>query len=157
MNIMPISFMPWIDKLPEVGDKITHERNRLAERLAIAEKLEKEAAVIRAEVKTDRAALVGKVAEYWSLGEIERAANAATQSGPVPLACVEDEYLRSVLIGLDGGASALDLLRAFREACVVRQHNLTSTATAQEQRATIQRVLDWWNFGVYPLLLRLNQ
>jgi len=148
--------MPWIDQLSEVGDKITHERNRLAELLAKAERLEKDAGAIRAEVKADRAALVGKVAEHWSLGEIERAANAATQSLPVALACVEDERLRSVLMALDGGASAFDLLRAFREAGVIRQHNLLSTATAQEQRATIQRVLDWWNFGVYPLLVRLD-
>lgn len=36
-----------------------------------------------------------------------------------------------------------EVLRAARE--VVQQHNLLSTATDDERRATVQRHLDWWN------------
>jgi hypothetical protein len=35
---------------------------------------------------------------------------------------------------------------------IVRQHNLLSTATEEERRATIDRFILWWNFVVIPVL-----
>jgi hypothetical protein len=46
---MQPKFMPWVDLLPEVGDPIRNERNKLAAKLASAEELEKQAAALRAE------------------------------------------------------------------------------------------------------------
>ena len=35
---------------------------------------------------------------------------------------------------------------------IVLQHNLLSTATDAERRATIDRLLNWWNFVAVPIL-----
>ena len=51
---------------------------------------------------------------------------------------------------------ALEVLQAFHAGRVIRQHNLFSTATEEEQRATLHRVFDWWNYGAVPLLTRLE-
>lgn len=35
---------------------------------------------------------------------------------------------------------------------IVRQHNLLSTATLEERLATLDRLLNWWNFVALPVL-----
>ena len=64
--------------------------------------------------------------------------------------------LREALRALDGAPSPLEVLQAFHAGRVIRQHNLFSTATEEEQRATLHRVFDWWNYGAVPLLTRLE-
>ena len=154
---MQPKFMPWVDLLPEVGDPIRNERNKLAAKLAEAEELERQAAALRAAVREGRAALLDRVMKQWTLHDIEQAATAAADRGqPFPPGFVKDGELREALRALDGATSALEVLQAFHAGRVIRQHNLFSTATEEEQRATLHRVFDWWNYGAVPLLTRLE-
>lgn len=154
---MQPKFMPWVDLLPEVGDPIRNERNKLAAKLASAEELEKQAAALRAGVREGRAALLDRIMKQWTLHDIEQAATAAADRGqPFPPGFVKDGELREALRALDGAPSALEVLQAFHAGRVIRQHNLFSTATEEEQRDTLHRVFDWWNYGAVPLLTRLE-
>ena len=82
---MQPKFMPWVDLLPEVGDPIRNERNKLAAKLASAEELEKQAAALRAGVREGRAALLDRIMKQWALHDIEQAATAAADRGqPMP-------------------------------------------------------------------------
>ena len=78
---MQPKFMPWVDLLPEVGDPIRNERNKLAAKLAEAEELERQAAALRAAVREGRAALLDRVMKQWTLHDIEQAATAAADRG----------------------------------------------------------------------------
>jgi hypothetical protein len=40
---------------------------------------------------------------------------------------------------------------------IVRQHNLLSTATDQERRETIERLIDWWNLVALPALAAVEE
>lgn len=45
------------------------------------------------------------------------------------------------------------MLNALRSAGeVVQQHNLLSTATEEERKATISRHIDWWNHTALPVV-----
>ncbi len=45
------------------------------------------------------------------------------------------------------------MLNALRSAGeVVQQHNLLSTATEDERKATISRHIDWWNHTALPVM-----
>lgn len=154
---MQTTFMSWVDLLPEVGDPIRKERDKLAAALAETERLEKRAAELRASVRAGRAALLGRIMKHWTMYDIEQAANAAGDRGqPFPPSFVRDADLRGALRALDGAASALEILEAFHKGRVIRQHNLFSTATAAERDETLHRVMDWWNYGAAPLLARLD-
>jgi hypothetical protein len=149
---MKLPFMPWIDYLPEVGAPIRKDRDRLAGKLAEAAKLEQQAEGLRAEVFKARAALVVRVAEQWSPQDMAAArAQAGAAASVLSPEYVADPALRAALTTLDGHGSALVLLRVFK-AQAFRQHNLLSTASDEERRATLERILDWWNFGAVPLL-----
>lgn len=65
-------------------------------------------------------------------------------------------FTRMSAVPVDGAPSPLEVLQAFHAGRVIRQHNLFSTATEEEQRATLHRVFDWWNYGAVPLLTRLE-
>lgn len=154
---MQPNYMPWIDLLPEVGNPIRKERDKLAATLAEAEQLERRAAALRASVRAARPALMDRIIQRWTLRDIEQAANAAADRGrPFPVGYVQDAPLREALRALDGGGTPLEVLQAFHAGGVIRQHNLFSTATEEEQRATLHRVFDWWNYGAVPLLNRLE-
>lgn len=154
---MQQNYMPWVDLLPEVGDPIRNERDKLAATLTEAEELEKRAAALRAGVREGRAAFFGRVMKQWTLHDIEQAATAAGDRGqPFPTGFVNDGELREALRALDGAPSPLEVLQAFHAGRVIRQHNLFSTATEEEHRATLHRVFDWWNYGAVPLLTRLD-
>lgn len=66
-------YMPWIDHLPEVGEPITKDRDRLAERLAEARRLELQAEALRAEVIRESTTLFDRVAGQWSGQDIAKA------------------------------------------------------------------------------------
>lgn len=154
---MQPKFMPWVDLLPEVGDSIRNERNKLVAKLASAEELEKQAAALRAGIRAGRVARLDRIMKQWTLHDIEQAATAAADRGqPFPLGVVKDVELREALRALDGAPSPLKVLQAFHAGRVIRQHLLFSTATEEEQRATLRRVFDWWNYGAVPLLTRLE-
>lgn len=154
---MQPDYMPWVDLLPEVGDPIRNERNKLAATLAEAEELERQAAALRAAVQEGRAALMGRIMRQWTLHDIQQAASAAGDGGrPFPAGFVNDDSLREALRALDGAPSPLEVLQAFHAGRVIRQHNLFSTATEEERRATLHRLFDWWNYGAIPLLSRLE-
>lgn len=145
-------YMPWLDRLPEVGDPLLSKRDALARKLDEARALEAQAAALRASVRDGRAELLSRLMTHWSLAEIQ-AAYDRTESRlfPVPLACVADAELRACISAHEGNASLQDALNLFGTQ-VVRQHNLLSTATDEERRATLARALDWWNVMVVPLL-----
>lgn len=154
---MKNAFMPWVDFLPELGDPIRSERNRLADMQDRADALEKQAAALRADLKSGRASLLAKIAVGWHSREIASATRAAGDHlRPTSLNFITDHALRAMIITLDGGSTALDVLNVFRLGQVIRQHNLLSTATDTERRATLNRVLDWWNHAAVPLLDRMD-
>jgi len=154
---MNLNYMHWVNKLPEVGDPILNERDRVASLLAEAEELEKRAASLRAVVKAGRANLIRRISERWSLGDIERASAASIKEPASLLANVRDEYLRAALIGLDGGGSAVELLHVFKQCGFDNQARLLTASSTDEVRSLLFRLLDWWNFGVFPLLVRFDQ
>lgn len=150
---MTTKFMPWVDCLPEIGQPLLNERDKLAGVLAEADRLEQQAAALRANVSTGRADLFDRIAKKWTLFDIESAARRAGIDGrPFPVGVVSDPKLREALRALDGGLFPLAALQAFERGQVVRQHNLLSTATDAECRETLNRVLDWWNFAAVPVL-----
>lgn len=149
-------FMPWVDLLPEVGDPIRSERDKLAATLAEADALEVRAAELRRAAITARGPLLARALTLWSLAELEDAGNRAEAiTHPVPLRCIEDYELRDAIRALEGAQGPLDVLRLFSQK-VIRQHNLMTTATEDERSATLHRALNWWNFAVVPMLERMG-
>ncbi len=145
-------YMPWLDRLPEVGTPLLDKRDELARKLDEARALEAQAAALRDSVKEGRAELLARLMTTWSLAEIQAAYDRTeSQLYPVPLATVNDAELRACISAHEGQASMHDALNLFGTQ-VVRQHNLLSTATDTERRATLARALDWWNLMVVPLL-----
>ncbi len=154
---MQSHFMSWVSLLPEVGGMMINDRNRLTEKLARAEELEKEAAELRDEVRDGRRVLMERIKKGWTKKEIEKAQKAAATSGEQsPCSFIADEEVRQAIGDFDGSLSPLEVLQCFREGRVIRQYNLMSTATDEERRAALKRVLDWWNFGAVPLLCKLE-
>lgn len=146
-------FMPWVDFLPVVGTPILNERDRLARMLADAERLENEARELRERVRQERGDLFMKIAKMWTLYDIETAAKLSGLNGhPFPVEQVADANLRAALRAVDGGLTALDVLQAFERGQVIRPAGHVLTASDAECRATLQRVLDWWNVGALPVL-----
>lgn len=150
--------MTWIDLLPNVDRSLLLDRDRLALKLTQACALEKHAAMLRAGAKVARALLIEQIVNRWPLQDIENAARASGEClEPFPEGYTPpDPFLRDLLRDLHVSASALDVLRAFAGGQVIRQHNLLSTATEEERRETLSRVLDWWNFGAVPVLARFD-
>lgn len=68
---------------------------------------------------------------------------------------VRDAQLRAALALLDGEHLAAQALLAFCQGAVIRQHNLLSTATDEERRATLNRLISWWNLAAAPVIERL--
>lgn len=146
-------FMPWVDFLPEVGTPILNERDRLTRKLAEAARLEKEARELRESVRQERGELFMKIAKNWTLYDLETAAKRCGTNGhPFPVEHVTDANLREALRAVDGGLTALDVLQAFERGQVIRPAGHVLTASDAECRATLQRVLDWWNVGALPVL-----
>lgn len=149
-------FLPWVDMLAEVGSPIIQQRDKAAALLAEADALERQAAELRRAAVAARAPLLERILKNWSLAELEQAANNAERiTHPIPLHCIEDAELRNAIRALEGAQGPLDVLRLFNKT-VIRQHNLMSTATDAERRATLIRALNWWNFAVVPMLERMG-
>lgn len=73
--------MPWIDRLPEVGDPIRAERARIAGLLEEATHKQRELFALRRRVYLESVALTEKVAQLWTPEEIESAKNAVRPAG----------------------------------------------------------------------------
>jgi hypothetical protein len=147
-------FLPWVDMLAEVGSPIIKQRDQAAALLAEADALERQADELRRAAVAARAPLLERVMKNWSLAELEQAANRAESiTHPVPLHCIEDAELRNAIRALEGTQGPLDVLRLYNQK-VIRQHNLLSTATEDERRATLARALNWWNFAVVAKRVR---
>ena len=65
--------------------------------------------------------------------------------------------MRDELRRLDGTDLAAEALKAFHDGDVIGQHNLLSTATDDERRAALERVLKWWNLGSTTVCARPEQ
>ena len=150
------TFMAWIDHLHEVGDPIRRERSKLYELVEQANELERHAAALLVKARAGQAELLSAVMKRWSLAEIQSAAQAADRMDPAALARaqLDDPCLQQALAPLDGWHLASDALRAF-EAGVIRQHNLLSTATDDERKQTLARLVVWWNHAGRPVWERL--
>lgn len=155
--ILETPFMPWIDHLPEVGDPIRKERAKLLEVAEQAAELERHALALRAQVEAGQAVLLTKVMQHWTLLDIQRASEHAESRSPnaVLLRHIEDHKLRDELRKLDGTHLAAEALKAFHDGGVIGQHNLLSTASDDERRAALERVLKWWNLAGAPVYDRL--
>lgn len=155
--LLDTPFMPWIDHLPEVGDPIRKERAKLLEVAEQAAELERHALALRAQVEAGQAALLTKVMQHWTLQDIQRASDRADSQNhsAALLRHIDAHKLRDALRKLDGTHLAAEALRAFHEGEVIGQHNLLSTATDDERRAALERVLKWWNLAGVPVYDRL--
>lgn len=153
---MTPGFMPWIDKLPEVGNPILDERKRLQELSFDAQALERKALAIRAQVEAGKADLLKRVTKEWTLLQIETAGNAATADSlrAQLIEKVPDHQVRDELRKLDGFHTAGEALRCFKRAGVIRTD--TENATAQELRESAERLQHWVSFAVLPVLDRVG-
>lgn len=152
-----VPFMPWIDHLPEIGDPIRRDRAKLCELASEAAELERHALALRAQVQAGQVELLTKTMRHWTLADIQTAAEAANRSNPMASAKakVADATLRGRLELLDGWHLAAEALQTFELAGVICQHNLLSTASDEERRQTLARVMDWWNHAGRPVCERL--
>jgi hypothetical protein len=151
-----LSFMAWVDHLPEVGDPIRRERAKLQELAEQVAELERHAAALRVQVRAGEVKLVLKASKHWTLADVQAATEAADRADRLALARakVEDATLRACLQPLDGWHLATEALQAF-EAGVIRQHNLLDAASDEERSQTLARVLAWWNLAGRPVCERL--
>ncbi len=148
-----IPFMAWIDKLSDVDDPIRRDRDKLRELARQVTELERHAADVRERVRASQGTLLTRAMKHWSLAEIQAAERAHPLN--VALAQVPDTALRDQLLALDGWHLASEALQAFDAARIIRQRNLLSTASDEERRKTLARVLAWWNHAAKPVCERL--
>jgi len=153
---MTPGFMPWIDKLPEVGNPILNERKRLQELSLDAQALERKALAIRAQVEAGKAALLERVTKQWTLLQIETASNAADADSlrAQLIGKVADPQVRDALRKLDGFHTAGEALRCFKRAGVIRTD--LEDASAAELRESAQRLQHWFSFALLPVLDRVG-
>lgn len=151
--------MPWIDKLPEVGDPILKERKRLQGMANHAQDLERMALDLRSQVEAGKSALMERVTKEWTLLQIEQAGNDADRDSlrAQLIAQIPDPALRAALASLDGYHTGAEALRIFKQAKVIRGHNLASTASESELRAMAHRLTQWSNFALLPVLDRVGE
>ncbi|RRS01141.1 hypothetical protein EIP75_21420 [Aquabacterium soli] len=150
-------FMPWIDHLYEVGDKIRAERTRLRDSADMALELERKAAALRALVEKGKADLLTKVMKNWTLADIQGASEAAARHHPVRRTFddVEDGALRECLRTLDGRHLASEALQVFQDAGVIREQDLQAVPDEQALAQLAARVLAWWRHLGQPVCDRL--
>ena len=152
-------FSAWIEHLPAVTDAIRAERDKLLSIATEAAELEQRALALRRKVGKGQTALMLRVLQEWTLEDIQNA-SAASADADAPLrASVEDPGLRDrlTLLTHDGMHLGVEALQVFDEARVIRQHNLLSTASDNERRETLGRVIAWWNLVARPVCERLAQ
>lgn len=154
---MTPAFMPWIDKLHEVGNPILQERKRLEELSYDAQALERKALALRSQVEAGKSALLERVTKEWSLLDIEVAANAADADSlrAQLIANVDDPRLRDALRGLDGLHTGAEALRCFQRAGVLRSD--IEQASADELRSAAVRLQQWFRFALLPVLDRVGE
>jgi len=152
-------FMQWVDFLPEVGDKILHERDQLAAQQSQVFELENQAAALRADIRSRQIELIIKIAKEWSQTDIGRAKSKEVDPNVTLWALSEmlDESMRTELHKMDGFQTATEALLSFHHAGVIRQHNLLSTASLNERLDTLKRVVDWWNIAALPVFERQSK
>lgn len=152
------AFMPWIDKLHEVGEPIRRRRAELEELAREAAELEWHAASLRTKLAEGEAELLQAVMRHWTLADIQAAAEAVRCADPLTPAReqINDTALRGAVARLDGWQLASEALRVFHDAGVLRQHNLLSSATDDERLQALERVLTWWNWIARPVYDRFT-
>ena len=156
---MTPAFMPWIDKLPEVGDPILKERKRLQGMVYDAQALERKALALRAQVEAGKSALLERVTKEWTLLQIEQAANAADRDSlrAQLIAQISDPTVRAALSSLDGYHTGAEALRVFKLAGVVRGDELAAKGTEAELREMALRLTQWASFALLPVLDRVGE
>jgi transposase InsO family protein len=70
---MDQNIMPWLDLLPEVGAPLIIRREAIARKTAEAERLEAQAAELRAEAYRDALALESTARGLWTADQIDAA------------------------------------------------------------------------------------
>lgn len=155
----PEEFMPWIDKLQEIGDPIRRERSRLLEIAQQAAELDRHAKALRAQLKEGQLTLLNRVMKHYSLGEIEAAERQSSQDDATAelVRKMEDGKMRAALQGMDGHQPAIEALIAFRNGAVIRHADLLNGASDEERRNTIKRLIDWWNVAARPAFNRIEK
>lgn len=151
---MTKNFMYWVACLPEVGDPILLARDDLAALLARADALEAKAAALRAEARAGQGRLLERLDAEWSPELVKRTVEQYGERAEV-LRYIVDDDVRQAARALDI-VGALEVLRAFNDGRVIRQHNLFSTAPEVDRAATLRRVFDWWNYCAVPYLNRVE-
>lgn len=151
-------FMSWVQRLPEVGDPIQREHAELHDLACRAAEMERNALALRAVLASRRVALLERIMANWTLADMQHAADAASRDDLLSeLACrIEDSSLRLKIRSLDGWQLASEALQLFNAAGVLGQHNLLSSATDDERRQALGRVIDWWNIAARPVVERLS-
>lgn len=157
MSPKPV-FMPWVDRLPDVGEAALFRRGEVYQLVREAAALERQAVTLMAQARGGQAEFLAEVMQRWTVAEIQSAALQTDPGDPAFLARaqVEDPPLRQRLFRLDGSHLASEALQAFQGAQVIRQHNLLSSASDEDRRQTLARVLAWWNHAARPVCERLS-
>lgn len=156
------SFMRWVDLLPEVGDPLRRDRDRILGDAEQARSLELHALALRRKVREGQDELLKRALKRWTLLEIESASSraealdVARQLAPASAPNASDDRMQRALSRLDGLHLAAEAISAFRRGGVIRQHNLMSTASEADRLATLNRLLDWWNLAARPVFERLR-
>ncbi|HEP8974312.1 TPA: stable inheritance protein KleA [Pseudomonas aeruginosa] len=158
-NTNPKEFMAWIDKLPEIGDPIRRERSRLLEIAEQAAELDRHAKALRDQLRQGQLTLLNRVMQHYSLGEIEAAERQSSQDDATAalLRSMQDGQMRTALQGMDGHQPAIEALIAFRNGAVLRHPDLLNSASDEERRNTIKRLIDWWNVAARPAFSRVEK
>lgn len=147
------AFLPWLDHLPEVGDRLRKMRAHALDTAAEAAALELHAARLRRHVDEERAAILKSVDSLWSPADVARAVEAAELRSVTyrQLRAVPDAALASAMESLDGTHLASEALAAF---AAVRLPG--ADASEAEVREALARVRAWLDLAASPVLARLN-
>lgn len=150
-------FMPWIDQLPEVGDRIRNERARLLELAGEAADLERHALALRHKVAAGEAELLCRVLNHWTPEDIARAKARAVRfdSNARAVGDAGATKLGVALSQLDGNHLAVEAVQAFAAGDVLGTID-PATATADECRDALQRLALWWTVAGQPVCRRLR-
>lgn len=147
------AFLPWIDHLFEVGDRIRKLRAHALETAAEAASLELHAARLRLRVDLERVEIRDAVERHWSPADIQGAFKIAElRSGHFrQLRAVPDAPLAQALEPLDGTHLASEALAAFAAVRLPARD-----APEAEIRAALDRARAWHDLAAKPVLTRLN-
>lgn len=144
-------FLPWIDHLFEVGERIRRLRAKALETAVEAVGLEQHALGLRRHVHTDLKEIDAAVARNWTEAEVSAARQCAELRSVHlrQLRAVDSASLARALAPLDGTHLASEAMSAFLAVDMPEPG-----APEDEVRAALERVRQWWLIAGAPVAAR---